>query len=134
MTSKSEISDVSVPIPDKLYFKIGEVADIVGLKSYVLRYWETEFPELAPPKSRGKQRLYRRKDIERILEIKQLLYKEKFTIEGARKWLGAKHLRELPADSSPAPLAHPENKTPHHNVLLELKSTLESLLQRLPHK
>lgn len=77
----------SVPLPDKLYFKIGEVEKIIGVKAYVLRYWETEFPEIVPPKSRGKQRLYRRRDIERILQIKQLLYKDKFTIEGARKQL-----------------------------------------------
>jgi len=72
-------------IPDKLYFKIGEVAEIVGVKPYVLRYWETEFPDIAPGKSASKQRLYKRKEVELILRIRDLLYKEKFTIDGARK-------------------------------------------------
>jgi DNA-binding transcriptional MerR regulator len=74
-------------IPDKLYFKIGEVADLVGVKPYVLRYWETEFPEIAPGKSKTNQRLYKRKEVERILDIRRLLYHEKFTINGARKKL-----------------------------------------------
>jgi DNA-binding transcriptional MerR regulator len=74
-------------IPEKSYFRIGEVARITGIKPYVLRYWETEFKTLAPPKSRSKQRLYRRKDIENILAIKDLLYAKRFTIEGARKRL-----------------------------------------------
>lgn len=73
------------PIPDKLYFKIGEVSKILGVKPYVLRYWETEFKEIGPAKSRSKQRLYRRKDVETLLAIKQLLYDEGFTISGARK-------------------------------------------------
>lgn len=74
-------------IPDKLYFKIGEVAKIIGVKPYVLRYWETEFPDIAPGKSKTNQRLYKRKEVERILQIKELLYREKYTIEGARKRL-----------------------------------------------
>jgi len=74
-------------IPDKIYFKIGEVADIVGVKPYVLRYWETEFPEIAPGKSKSNQRLYKRKEVELILKIRDLLYKEKFTIDGARQFL-----------------------------------------------
>ena len=72
-------------IPDKLYFKIGEVAEIVGVEPYVLRYWETEFSEISPVKSKTQQRLYRRQDVERILKIKDLLYQERFTIHGARK-------------------------------------------------
>jgi len=74
-------------IPDKLYFKIGEVSSLVGVKPYVLRYWETEFKEISPVKSRTKQRLYRRKDVELILKIRNLLYSERFTINGARKKL-----------------------------------------------
>ncbi len=77
--------DLSLTIPDKLYFKIGEVARIAGVEPYVLRYWETEFKEISPVKSRTKQRLYRRKDIETVIGIKKLLYKEGFTIDGARK-------------------------------------------------
>lgn len=74
-----------VKIPEKLYFKIGEVSKIVGVKPYVLRYWETEFKEIEPAKSRSNQRLYRRKDVDALLTIKNLLYREGFTITGARK-------------------------------------------------
>lgn len=72
---------------DKLYFKIGEVAEIVGVPAYVLRYWETEFRAVKPQKSRTQQRVYRRRDVETLLKIKQLLYVEKFTIAGARQKL-----------------------------------------------
>jgi len=74
-------------IPDKLYFRIGDVARLAGIKPYVLRFWETEFPGLGPRKSGTGHRLYRRKDVEMVLEIKRLLYGERFTIEGARKFL-----------------------------------------------
>jgi DNA-binding transcriptional MerR regulator len=74
-------------IPDKLYFKIGEVSDLLGVEPYVLRYWETEFGTLSPKKSGTGHRLYRRKDVELLLRIKHLLYDRKFTIEGARQSL-----------------------------------------------
>ncbi|CAG0977202.1 HTH-type transcriptional repressor CarH [Geobacteraceae bacterium] len=74
-------------LPDKQYFRIGEVARLTALKASVLRFWETEFKELKPPKSRTGQRLYSKQDIELLLEIKRLLYAEKLTIEGARKRL-----------------------------------------------
>ena len=74
-------------IPDKLYFRIGEVAKLAGVKHYVLRFWESEFPGLGPKKSGTGHRLYRRKDVEMVLEIKRLLYEKRFTIEGARQWL-----------------------------------------------
>jgi DNA-binding transcriptional MerR regulator len=74
-------------IPDKLYFRIGEVARLAGIKPYVLRFWETEFPSLGPRKSGTGHRLYRRKDVEQVLEIKRLLYEKRFTIEGARKFM-----------------------------------------------
>src|SRR5580700_1264633 len=74
-------------IPDKLYFRIGEVARLAGIKPYVLRFWETEFPALGPKKSGTGHRLFRRKDVELVLEIKRLLYERRFTIEGARKHL-----------------------------------------------
>ena len=76
-------------IPDKLYFKIGEVAELLGVEPYVLRYWEGEFPTVAPKKSGTGHRLYRRKDVEVLLRIKHLLYEKKFTIEGARQSLHA---------------------------------------------
>src|SRR5215472_704449 len=77
-------------IPDKLYFRIGEVAQLAGIKPYVLRFWESEFPLLGPKKSGTGHRLYRRKDVEVVLEIKRLLYEQRFTIEGARKFLEAR--------------------------------------------
>ncbi|HVO29674.1 MAG TPA: MerR family transcriptional regulator [bacterium] len=72
-------------LPDKIYFKIGEVARLTKVKPYVLRYWETEFKAIQPVKSRSRQRLYRKRDVELILKIKDLLYTQRFTIEGARK-------------------------------------------------
>ena len=74
-------------LPDKLYFKIGEVSEIVGVESYVLRYWETEFPALKPTKSRSQQRMYRKRDVEILLKIKKLLYDDMYTIAGAKKQL-----------------------------------------------
>jgi DNA-binding transcriptional MerR regulator len=76
-------------IPDKLFFRIGEVSTMLGLESYVLRYWETEFPSLSPKKSGTGHRLYRRKDVELLLRIKHLLYEKRFTIDGARQFLQA---------------------------------------------
>ena len=84
-----------VQLPDRLYFKIGEVARLVGVKPYVLRYWETEFSVLRPGKTRSKHRLYRRKDVETLLEIRRLLYAERYTIEGAKR-----RLREISRPST----------------------------------
>ena len=81
-------------IPDKLYFRIGEVARLCRLPAYVLRFWETEFPQLKPVKSSTGQRMYRRRDVENVLRIKKLLYEEGFTIAGARQ--------QLKAESKPA--------------------------------
>lgn len=77
----------SPEIPDKLYFRIGEVSRLSGIKPYVLRFWESEFPALGPKKSGTGQRLYRRKDVELVFQIKRLLYEQRYTIEGARKML-----------------------------------------------
>ncbi len=88
-------------IPDKLYFRIGEVARLAGIKPYVLRFWETEFPSLGPKKSGTGHRLYRRKEVEMVLEIKRLLYEKRFTIEGARKFLETRGKTE-PARASKA--------------------------------
>lgn len=76
-------------IPDKLYFKIGEVSELLGVEPYVLRYWETEFPVLSPKKSGTGHRMYRRKDVELLLRIKHLLRDKRYTIEGARQSLHA---------------------------------------------
>jgi DNA-binding transcriptional MerR regulator len=85
-------------IPDKLYYKIGEVSQITGVEPYVLRYWESEFRIIHPTRSGSKQRLYRRRDLDLILEIKHLLYHERFTIAGAKKRI--KELRSLRQKSS----------------------------------
>lgn len=90
-------------IPDKLYFKIGEVAALLQLKTHVLRYWETEFSALQPVKSSSNQRLYRRKDVETALTIKDLLYYQGFTIAGARKKLQVKKQISLPLTDSHSP-------------------------------
>ena len=84
---ESKDSEELAPRGEKLYYRIGEVAKITGIKPYVLRYWESEFRWMAPQKSRSKQRLYRGKDIDTILLIKKLLYEERYTIAGARKLL-----------------------------------------------
>ncbi len=80
----------AVAIPDKLYFRIGEVAQLCGLPPHVLRFWETEFPQLKPNKGGNGQRLYRKQDVELVLELQQLLHREKFTIAGARRLLAEK--------------------------------------------
>jgi DNA-binding transcriptional MerR regulator len=89
-------------IPDKLYFRIGEVARLFHLPAYVLRFWETEFPQLKPIKSSTGQRMYRRRDLDNILKIKRLLYEEGFTIAGARQ-----HLRDEHAEKKQSPLPFP---------------------------
>jgi DNA-binding transcriptional MerR regulator len=98
-------------IPNKLFFKIGEVCEITDTQPYVLRYWESEFPALAPAKNSSGQRIYRRRDIETVLRIKQLLYDEGFTIAGAKKRLEAEMAGRvetpLPAGPADGPAAAP---------------------------
>jgi DNA-binding transcriptional MerR regulator len=77
----------AVSIPEKLFFKIGEVCELAGVQAHVLRYWESEFPMLAPQKNRAGQRVYRKRDVEIALRIKELLYEEQYTIAGAKKRL-----------------------------------------------
>jgi DNA-binding transcriptional MerR regulator len=90
-------------IPDKLYFRIGEVATLCHLPAYVLRFWESEFPQLKPVKSSTGQRMYRRRDVENVLRIKQLLYEKGFTISGARQQLRS----ETKSDKSQAAIPFP---------------------------
>src|SRR6059036_2690546 len=90
-------------VPDKLYFRIGEVSELCRLPAYVLRFWETEFPQLKPVKSNTGQRMYRRKDVESVLRIKKLLYEEGFTIAGARQQLRS----DLKIEKNQAPLPFP---------------------------
>jgi DNA-binding transcriptional MerR regulator len=121
----------AVSIPEKLFFKIGEVCDITGIQAHVLRYWESEFPMLAPQKNRAGQRTYRKRDVEMVLRIKELLYEDQYTIAGAKKRLtnelrGASKLKvvtpEMSAQASaaqPSPQlvstpAEASEEEPHH--------------------
>jgi DNA-binding transcriptional MerR regulator len=105
----------STEIPDKVYFKIGEVSELTGVKPYVLRYWESEFNIVKPSKSISNQRMYKKKEVELILEIKRLLYEDKFTIAGAKKILQEK-ARQNTAGTSP------NSKT--RDVLVDLREML----------
>jgi DNA-binding transcriptional MerR regulator len=116
-----------VSIPDKLYFRIGEVSRLTQTKAYVLRYWESEFPSLRPVKSRSGHRLYRRQDVETVLEIKRLLYDKGFTIEGARK--------QLADNSVGAEQQKPLFRTSLDSMQLKsIKRELESILTMLSRK
>ncbi len=107
--------------PERIYYKIGEVAELIGVKPHVLRYWETEFSALKPAKSKSQQRLYRGRDLEILSQIKHLLYAERMTIEGARK-----RLREvLKVDSRQAELPLDERR--YRSALVRIKKELESI-------
>jgi len=108
-------------LPEKIYFKIGEVSEIVGVEPYVLRYWETEFELLKPSKAPSKHRLYKKRDVELLLEIKRLLYTEGFTIEGARK-----KLREAKKEEKNQ-LKLPLTEQKYKSALVKLKKELETL-------
>jgi len=112
---------MAAEIPDKFYFKIGEVSAITGVKPHVLRYWESEFRMFSPSKSRGKQRQYERRDIELALEIKELLYEQGFTIAGARK-----HLKSRKKTSTPAAQTSTDRQCLH-----ELRKELKQLRAHL---
>lgn len=103
--------EIRPEIPDKLYFRIGEVSRLAGIKPYVLRFWETEFSALGPKKSGKGHRLYRRKDVELVLEIKRLLYEKRYTIEGARKYLDERP-RELGMKSADGSAGKPLRPQP----------------------
>ncbi|HME34540.1 MAG TPA: MerR family transcriptional regulator [Candidatus Sulfotelmatobacter sp.] len=100
-TAKSKADEVL--IPDKLYFRIGEVAALCHLPAYVLRFWESEFPQLKPVKSSTGQRMYRKRDVESVLHIKQLLYEQGFTISGARQQLRAESKTDKAQTAIPFP-------------------------------
>lgn len=114
-------------LPDKLFFKIGEVAEIVGVKTHVLRYWETEFPALRPKKTRGAHRQYSRKDVELAMHIRQLVHDEGYTLDGAKKKLrqGGHHRRSSPS----AP--HAAREVALKAELLGVRATLVDLLETL---
>ncbi|MFQ5480396.1 MAG: MerR family transcriptional regulator [Thermodesulfobacteriota bacterium] len=112
-------------IPDKMYFKIGEVAKITDVRPYVLRYWESEFSLIKPKKSLSKQRVYSRRDLDNILEIKRLLHKERYTLEGAKK-----RLKELNAgNDSQMDFAFPAGSDKKN--LIKIKKELKSIRKLL---
>src|SRR5580658_4406054 len=125
MTDPAEPPEIP-EIPDKLFFRIGEVASLLAVEPYVLRYWETEFPSLAPKKSGTGHRLYRRKDVELLLKIKQLLYEKRYTIEGARQSLhnDSKAVKPKGPEHRQADLFTPD---PLVGIRTELASILEIL-------
>jgi DNA-binding transcriptional MerR regulator len=125
-----------VELPNKLYFRIGEVAKILGVKPYVLRYWETEFSVLKPGKTPSRHRLYRKRDVETLLEIKRLLYEEGFTIAGAKKRIKENEKTE---EAAPAPQVHDESPSPslpedHRKLLRAVREEIFSLHAKLSKK
>jgi DNA-binding transcriptional MerR regulator len=149
------MSRPAVAIPEKLFFKIGEVCELAGVQAHVLRYWESEFPMLAPQKNRAGQRVYRKRDVEMALRIKELLYEDQYTIAGAKKRLtndlrGGGKLKVVgpdddgqaePVESNNGELFQPETPTYTHAVtsrtaeerqgLKQLASELRELLSLL---
>ena len=126
-------------IRDKMYFRIGEVSRITATKPFVLRYWETEFPMLQPVKTPKGHRLYRRRDIETVLEIKRLLYEEGFTIAGARRRLrgsgtGGDGSRSPSSETSARPAQEDKPQSIHRKLLLDLREELRAILTLLERK
>ena len=125
--SISELPKSESHIPDKLFYKIGEVSRIVGVEPYVLRYWETEFPFLKPRKNKSGQRVYIKKDVEFLLYIKRLLYQERYTIEGVRKKVGDNSLRVVEP--------HTEKKRPDarksYMAIEHVRKRLKDILRQL---
>jgi DNA-binding transcriptional MerR regulator len=109
-------------IPDKFYFKIGEVSEIAGVPAYVLRFWETEFKQIKPKRTDAGQRLYRRQDVALVLRIKRLLYDRKFTIEGARQHLKAKSAM----DSEAAPVKAMPDFSEIRAELIRIRDLIDS--------
>jgi DNA-binding transcriptional MerR regulator len=124
-------------VAKKLYYKIREVCEIVGVEAHVLRFWETEFPALAPPKSKSGQRTYRPKDIELLLQIRKLLYEDGFTIAGARKKLGAGGAASVAANAAgtsrgiAVKAAKQRKPEPSSEHLKKVKAELENILTLL---
>jgi DNA-binding transcriptional MerR regulator len=123
-----------VEIPNKLYFRIGEVCRLLKLEPYVLRFWESEFPTLSPTKGANGRRMYRKKDVEMVVTIKDLLYERRFTIAGARKVLSRKDgaAALFPVANSPKTQAQPARPAPEKldQVKVELRNILTILNRR----
>lgn len=113
-------------IPDKLYFKIGEVCKITGVEPYILRYWESEFKLVKPYRTKSNQRLYRKKDVESILKIKKMLYEDKFTIAGAKLKLKDSNIQEK---EKQLPLGFVPHK--YREVLKEIKEEIQQIRDSL---
>ena len=124
MKRREEVKGSGQSIPDKLYYKIGEVSKITGVKPHVLRYWESEFREIKPYKTQSLQRLYRRKDIELILRIKKLLYDDLFTISGAKR-----KLKDSPDRAKQMELLFDEKA--YKEIFREIKRELKGITQFL---
>jgi DNA-binding transcriptional MerR regulator len=120
-------------VPNKLFFKIGEVCEITDTQPYVLRYWESEFPALAPAKNSSGQRIYRRRDIETVMRIKELLYEEGFTIAGAKKRLEAELSGKAVTPSNPTTAAPSEEQGEDRGreMLREVREGLREILTLL---
>ena len=140
------MSQPATSIPQKLFFKIGEVCELAGVQAHVLRYWETEFPMLAPQKNRAGQRTYRRKDVEMALRIKELLYDEQYTIAGAKKKLATemrgpvrdnvstrpvRSLQPPPSLAARFASAPPAPSTPAAELSDEQRASLKSIANQL---
>jgi DNA-binding transcriptional MerR regulator len=117
------------PDVKKLYYSIGEVSEITGLKSYVLRYWETEFTNLSPGKSRAGNRVYTEENINTILEIKRLLYDERFTIEGARQYFKNDQSNNRSIDRSVSPASLIREKELARKALRDVQESLTDLIE-----
>ena len=115
-------------LPAKLYYRIGEVAGIVGVEPHVLRYWETEFRSIRPQKSAKGQRIYSRRDVETLLKVKDLLYAHRFTIAGARRKLREGGLEPVPAEATTSAEAERMRET-----LLQIRGDLIALLEEFDH-
>ncbi|MFA5515886.1 MAG: MerR family transcriptional regulator [Desulfuromonadales bacterium] len=119
---------MNIQLPDKLYFKIGEVAELTGVKPHVLRYWESEFGSFRPGKSQKQQRLYRQKDVELVMRLKDLLYAQGYTIAGAKK-----KLREPAGEKDSRAVMPPSERDSQHLIaevigdLRRLRKSLETL-------
>ncbi len=124
MRREEEQEGLRQPIPDKLYYKIGEVSKITGVKPHVLRYWESEFRAIRPYKTRSLQRLYRKRDIELVLKIKKLLYEDLFTIPGAKR-----KIKDSPDKAKQMELQF--DKKAYKRIFMEIKRELKEITQSL---
>ncbi len=125
----SESIKPQLPLPDKLFYKIGEISKITGVESYVLRYWETEFPFLRPRKNKSGQRVYTKKDLDLILQLKKMLYQDRYTIEGVRKKFGEGTLKA--PEPKPVPSVQVLDSRSPAAVLEIVKKRLRDILTQI---